>query len=55
MDEDAGGIVFVVGVATDVSTLVANEDPLARTAGQTLGQDAAGKPGTHYEVIEHFG
>jgi hypothetical protein len=52
MDEDAGVVVAVVGVAADVRPLVADEDALAADVGEPLGQDAAGEAGADDEGVE---
>jgi hypothetical protein len=51
VDHDARRIQMVVGVAADVITAVDHQHVQAQACGQALGNDAAGKAGTHHQVI----
>ena len=53
VDQDAGLVVVVVGVAADVRALVADQDVLAGMRGQPLGDRRAGKAGADDQVVEH--
>ena len=53
VDEDAGVVVVVVGVAADVRALVADQHLLAGVGGEPLGEVAAGEAGADDQIIEH--
>lgn len=57
VDEDAGGVVTVVGVARDVVAFVDDEAAFVRLAGESLGHDGAGEARAYDEVIKavHYG
>ena len=52
MDQHAGFIVMVVGVATDVRPAVDHQHALVQPGRQALGQYAAGEPGADDQVVE---
>lgn len=52
MDQHAGVVMKIVGVAADMRAAVDHQRSLAETGGQPFGQHAAGKPGADDEVIE---
>ena len=52
VDEDAGVVVAVVGVAADVRALVDDQHAQAQLAGEPLRQHAAGEAGADDEVVE---
>ena len=54
VDEDAGGIVMIVGVATDVVALFDNEATFAELAGDTLSKHGAGKTCPNDQEIKLF-
>ena len=53
VDEDAGGIVAIVGVATDVGAFVHDEDALFESAGESFREHAAGEARANNQVIKH--
>ncbi len=53
VDQDAVIVVMVVGIAADMGAAIHNQNFLAGLRGQSLGNDTAGKPGPHNEIVEH--
>ena len=45
MQEDAGGVIGIVGVAGDVVALIDDEAALAALGGETLGEDGSCEAG----------
>src|SRR5207237_6864171 len=52
MDEDAGRVVLVVGVAADVRTTIDDEDALVEDGRDAFGDDAAGEPRADDDPVE---
>ena len=50
--EDAGFIVMIVGVATDVMAPFDNQAGFAKLGGNAFGQHCAGKTGAYNEKIK---
>ena len=55
VDQQAGGVEPVIGVAADMAAAVDQQHALVALAGQPLGQHAAGEAGADDEPVKHGG
>jgi hypothetical protein len=53
VDQNSVLVVMIVCVATDVRTLVTQQDLLVRTSRQPLREHAAREPGAYNQIIKH--
>src|SRR6187402_218947 len=53
MNQHAGSVVLVVGIAADVHALIDDEDLVAGVGREPFRHDRPGKAGSDNEVVEH--